>query len=163
MSTTAVLLVGIGLVVNVISTTGVGNTFSILITNWAGGSLLFTIILVAIASLILGMGLPVTAAYIVLGTLSAPALFNLIAESQLLEMMTTGNLPEAASAVFMLVDPSAIAALAQGMPMEQAQALLAQVPNDFKSMLMGSSVRGTKRCHDIGHCPHDHLLVVSRQ
>ncbi|NLQ18358.1 TRAP transporter permease [Marinomonas sp. M1K-6] len=140
MSTTAVLLVGIGLVVNVISTTGVGNTFSLLITNWAGGSLFFTIVLVAIASLILGMGLPVTAAYIVLGTLSAPALFNLIAESQLLEMMSAGNLPDAASAVFMLVDPSAIASLAQGMPMEQAQALLAQVPNDFKSMLMDQAL-----------------------
>ena len=140
MSTTAVLLVGIGLVVNVISTTGVGNTFSLLITNWAGGSLFYTIILVAIASLILGMGLPVTAAYIVLGTLSAPALFNLIAESQLLDMMASGSLPEAANAVFMLVDPSAIAALAQGMPMDQAQALLAQVPNDFKGMLMDQAL-----------------------
>ncbi|MBR7889026.1 TRAP transporter permease [Marinomonas sp. A79] len=140
MSTTAVLLVGIGLVVNVISTTGVGNTFSLLITNWAGGSLFFTIILVAIASLILGMGLPVTASYIVLGTLSAPALFNLIAESQLLDMMASGNLPETASAVFMLVDPSALATLAQSMPMEQAQALLAQVPNDFKSMLMDQAL-----------------------
>lgn len=55
-------------------------------------------------------------------------------------MMSAGNLPEAASAVFMLVDPSAIAALAQGMPMEQAQALLAQVPNDFKSMLMDQAL-----------------------
>ncbi|NVK74781.1 MAG: TRAP transporter permease [Oceanospirillaceae bacterium] len=140
MSTTAVLLVGIGLVVNVISTTGVGNTFSLLITNWAGGSLFFTIILVAIASLILGMGLPVTASYIVLGTLSAPALFNLIAENQLLSMMSSGTLPEAANAIFMLVDPAAIASLAQGMPMDQAQALLAQVPNDFKSMLMDQAL-----------------------
>ncbi len=39
--------------------------------------------LVALASLVLGMGLPVTAAYIVLATLSAPALYNLIAEAQL--------------------------------------------------------------------------------
>lgn len=140
MSTTAVLLVGIGLVVNVISTTGIGNTFSLLITDWAGGSLFFTIVLVAIASLVLGMGLPVTASYIVLGTLSAPALFNLIAESQLLEMMVSGSLPEAASAVFMLVDPSALATLAQGMPMEQAEALLAQVPNDFKGMLMDQAL-----------------------
>lgn len=140
MSTTAVLLIGIGLVVNVISTTGVGNTFSLLITDWAGGSLFFTIILVAVASLILGMGLPVTAAYIVLATLSAPALFNLIAESQLLDMMASGNLPETASAIFMLVDPSVIPALAQGMPMEQAEALLAQVPNDFKNMLMDQAL-----------------------
>lgn len=140
MSTTAVLLVGIGLVVNVISTTGVGNTFSLLITNWAGGSLFFTIVLIAIASLILGMGLPVTAAYIVLATLSAPALFNLIAESQLLSMIASGNLPETARAIFMLVDPSALTALAQGMPMEQAEALLAQVPSDFKRMLMDQAL-----------------------
>ncbi|MEO9273431.1 TRAP transporter permease [Marinomonas sp. 5E14-1] len=140
MSTTAVLLVGIGLVVNVISTTGVGNTFSLLITDWAGGSLFFTIILIAIASLILGMGLPVTASYIVLGTLSAPALYNLIAESQLIEMMTSGTLPEAANAIFMLVDPAALATLVQGMPIEQAEALLAQVPSDFKGMLMDQAL-----------------------
>ncbi|MEL0612644.1 TRAP transporter permease [Marinomonas arenicola] len=140
MSTTAVLLIGIGLVVNVISTTGVGNTFSIMISDWAGGSLFLTLVLVAIASLVLGMGLPVTASYIVLGTLSAPAIFNLIAESQLLEMMSSGNLPQAATAVFMLVDPGAIAQLAQGMPMDQAAALLAQVPADFKSMLMDQAL-----------------------
>ncbi|MEP3348454.1 MAG: TRAP transporter permease [Marinomonas sp.] len=140
MSTTAVLLVGIGLVVNVISTTGVGNTFSLLITDWAGGSLFFTIILIAIASLILGMGLPVTASYIVLGTLSAPALYNLIAESQLIEMMASGTLPETANAIFMLVDPAALATLAQGMPIEQAEALLAQVPSDFKGMLMDQAL-----------------------
>ncbi|GAB3485477.1 TRAP transporter permease [Marinomonas epiphytica] len=140
MSTTAVLLIGIGLVVNVISTTGVGNTFSLLITDWAGGSLFFTIILVAIASLVLGMGLPVTASYIVLGTLSAPAIFNLIAESQLIEMMASGNLPQAASAVFMLVDPSAVGALAQGMSSADAAALLAQVPSDFKGMLMDQAL-----------------------
>ncbi len=140
MSTTAVLLIGIGLVVNVISTTGVGNTFSLLITDWAGGSLFFTIVLVAIASLILGMGLPVTASYIVLGTLSAPALFNLIAESQLVEMIASGALPETAHAIFMLVDPGVMGSLAQGMPMDQAQALVAQVPNDFKGMLMDQAL-----------------------
>ncbi len=140
MSTTAVLLVGIGLVVNVISTTGIGNTFSLLISDWAGGSLFFTIVLVAIASLILGMGLPVTASYIVLATLSAPALFNLIATSQLLEMIASGTLPQAAHAVFMLVDPAAITALAQSMPMEQATALLAQVPSDFIGMLIDQAL-----------------------
>ncbi|KZN14655.1 TRAP transporter permease [Marinomonas sp. TW1] len=140
MSTTAVLLIGIGLVVNVISTTGVGNTFSLLITDWAGGSLFFTIVLVAIASLILGMGLPVTASYIVLGTLSAPALFNLISESQLVDMIASGTLPETAHAIFMLVDPGVVSALAQGMPIDQAQALVAQVPNDFKGMLMDQAL-----------------------
>lgn len=140
MSTTAVLLIGIGLVVNVISTTGVGNTFSIMISDWAGGSLLLTLILVAIASLVLGMGLPVTASYIVLGTLSAPAIFNLIAQSELIDMMSNGTLPQAASAIFMLVDPASIAKLAQGMPADQAAALLAKVPADFKSTLMNQAL-----------------------
>ena len=85
MATTAVLLTGIGLVVNVISTTGIGNTFSLMIQQWASGDLLVMITLIALASLILGMGLPVTASYIVLGTLSAPALYQLLAEKQLLE------------------------------------------------------------------------------
>ena len=39
----------------------------------------------ALASLVLGMGLPVTAAYIVLGTLSAPALYDLIVQGQLID------------------------------------------------------------------------------
>ena len=43
--------------------------------------------LVALASLVLGMGPPVTAAYIVLATLSAPALYNLIADAQLVDLI----------------------------------------------------------------------------
>ena len=75
---TAVLLTSIGLVVNVIATAGIGNTFSLMIAEWAGGNLLIAIVMVAIASLVLGMCLPVTAAYIVLATLSAPALAGIV-------------------------------------------------------------------------------------
>lgn len=50
MITTAILLLTVGLIVNVVSTTGIGNTFSLMITDWAGGSLLITIVLIAIAS-----------------------------------------------------------------------------------------------------------------
>ena len=67
---TAVLLVGVGVVVNAIATTGIGNTFSLMINQWAGGSLLVALVLIALASLVLGMGLPVTASYVVLATLS---------------------------------------------------------------------------------------------
>jgi len=70
----AVLLVAVGLIVDVIGTTGIGNPLSLMVNDWAHGSLIVTIVLVALASLVLGMGLPVTAAYIVLGTLSAPAI-----------------------------------------------------------------------------------------
>ena len=65
------------------------------------------LILIALASLILGMGLPVTASYIVLGTLSAPALYNLIAHSQLVDLLAAGNLPHVVQ----------ICRLVQGMPL----------------------------------------------
>lgn len=136
MATTAVLLVGIGLVINVISTTGIGNTFSLMINEWANGSLIVMLILIALASLILGMGLPVTAAYIVLGTLSAPALYKLLAESQILDMMVSGQLPEQAQAIFMLAAPDQLSALTQPMSLDKAQALLALVPADFMGTLL---------------------------
>ncbi len=134
-TTMAVLLVAIGLVVNVISMTGIGNTFSLMINQWAGGHLLLLLLLVAFASLILGMGLPVTAAYIVLATLSAPALYDLIAQSALLDLMATGQLPEQAKGVFMLIDPAAMTKLSQPMAMGEANSLLAQVPKDFVTSL----------------------------
>lgn len=45
-----------------------------MVKGWAQGSLIISIVLVALASLVLGMGLPVTAAYIVLVILVGPAL-----------------------------------------------------------------------------------------
>ncbi|HEA52757.1 hypothetical protein LCGC14_0833760 [marine sediment metagenome] len=135
-TTTAILLITVGLIVMVVSTTGIGNTFSLMITDWAGGSLLMTIFLVALASLILGMGLPVTAAYIVLATLSAPAIYNLIAQSQLLDLMASGNLPEQAKAIFMLAAPERFALLNAPMDMATAQQLLSLVPESFNSQLL---------------------------
>ncbi|MGF1728882.1 TRAP transporter permease [Photobacterium kasasachensis] len=136
MATTAVLLIGIGLVINVISTTGIGNTFSLMINDWAGGNLIIMLVLIALASLILGMGLPVTAAYIVLGTLSAPALYKLLAESQILDLMVNGQLPEQAKAIFMLAAPDQLTALTQPMSLDKAQQLLALVPADFMGTLL---------------------------
>ncbi|OLQ92305.1 C4-dicarboxylate ABC transporter permease [Vibrio panuliri] len=136
MATTAVLLVGIGLVINVISTTGIGNTFSLMIDSWAGGDLLMMLALIALASLVLGMGLPVTAAYIVLGTLSAPALYKLLAEQQLLAMLVAGELPEQAKAIFMLAAPDKLGLLSAPMSAVTANELISLVPADFMSMLL---------------------------
>jgi TRAP transporter 4TM/12TM fusion protein len=131
MISTAVLLVAVGLVVNVIGTTGIGNTFSLMIVNWAGGSLLVTIILVALASLVLGMGLPVTAAYIVLATLSAPALYELITRYELAVAFANGQIPEMAKAVLMLVAPEKAATLGQPMSIANAEALIGLIPQDM--------------------------------
>ena len=136
MASTAILLVAIGLVVNVVAMTGIGNTFSLMVTDWADGSLLITLVLVAFASLILGMGLPVTAAYIVLATLSAPALYHLIAEMKLLDLIVSGGLPEAAQTIFLLLAPEKVALLSAPMSMLDAQMLLNLVPDDFKGQLL---------------------------
>ena len=144
MATTAMLLVAVGLVVNVVAMTGIGNTFSLMVTDWAGGSLLITLVLVALASLVLGMGLPVTAAYIVLATLSAPALYSLMAERELIELIVNGNLPETARAIFMLVDPNSLTALAAPMSEAQAMALVEQIPSDFKGQLLDQAIDADK-------------------
>jgi TRAP transporter 4TM/12TM fusion protein len=128
---TAVLLVGVGVVINAIATTGIGNTFSLMINQWAGGSLLVALILVALASLVLGMGLPVTASYVVLATLSAPALADMIAQSSLIEAVASGQIGDQAKAILMLVAPDRIAAIGQPMSTEAARELVALVPPDF--------------------------------
>lgn len=74
MVTTGVILLCSGIVVGVVLMVGMGIKFSMLITEISGGSLFMTIVLVALASLVLGMGLPVTASYIVLAVLAAPAM-----------------------------------------------------------------------------------------
>lgn len=128
---TAVLLCSVGLVVNVIATAGIGNTFSLMITNWSGSSMLIAITLVGLASLVLGMGLPVTAAYIVLGTLSAPALNNLIVDNQIVQIIAEGALGDQAKAILMLAIPDKIEMLNQPMSLEAARQLLTSIPPDL--------------------------------
>jgi TRAP-type uncharacterized transport system fused permease subunit len=74
MVSTGVILLCSGIVVGVVLMVGAGIKFSIMISTISGGSLFITIILVALASLVLGMGLPVTASYIVLAVLAAPSM-----------------------------------------------------------------------------------------
>ena len=66
-----------GIVVGVASLTGIGLRMSELIVTLSGGHLPIALVLTAIGSIILGMGLPTTAAYIVLAALGAPALTEL--------------------------------------------------------------------------------------
>ncbi|MBU2055340.1 MAG: TRAP transporter permease [Proteobacteria bacterium] len=66
-----------GIVVGIVSLTGIGFRFSGLVSTLSGGNILLALFLTMIASLILGMGLPTTAAYIVLAALGAPALIKL--------------------------------------------------------------------------------------
>ena len=66
-----------GMIVGVVTLTGLGLRIAELIVTLAGGNLLPTLFLTMIASIILGMGLPTTAKYIVLATMAVPALVKL--------------------------------------------------------------------------------------
>ena len=97
MIVTGVLLIAVGVIVGIINISGIGITFSQLIMQWSGNSLLLAIFLVAVASLILGMGLPVTASYVVLSVLSAPALVGLMLSPEMAALVNAGiELPEVA-------------------------------------------------------------------
>jgi TRAP transporter 4TM/12TM fusion protein len=67
----------IGIVVAVVTLTGIGVRFSQLVLDVSGGSLPVALLLVAAASFVLGMGMPITAAYLVLAVVAAPALVQM--------------------------------------------------------------------------------------
>ncbi len=136
---TAMLLVAVGLVVNVVTTTGLGNAFSVMIVDWAGGSLLLTLLLVALASLILGMGLPVTASYIVLPTLAAPALYDLISQSVMLDALRGPDRPANVQAVVELFGGDPVRALSE-MPTEMRQLVRGELldPSLVTGMLLSA-------------------------
>ena len=66
-----------GIVVGSIGQTGIGLQFTESVVSLSDGRLWLALILVAVAALILGMGLPATAAYIVLAVMTGPALQEL--------------------------------------------------------------------------------------
>jgi len=132
---TAVLLVSIGLLVGVLGTTGFGPTFSLMIIEWSGGNLIFMLLLITLVSLVLGMGLPVTAAYIVLATISAPSLADLITTNNLVEVLTSGEVPETVTMMLSLVDPDIAAKIAAGLGAEEARSLLAGLPIEIRAAL----------------------------
>ena len=63
-----------GIVIGMVMLTGLGHELSSMLIALAGGNLSMLLLITAIASLILGMGLPTSACYILLAILVAPAL-----------------------------------------------------------------------------------------
>ncbi|ARK20936.1 TRAP transporter permease [Sporosarcina ureae] len=74
---TAIACAASGLIIGMIGLTGIGLKFSSLIIQISGGVLFITLILTMITSIVLGMGLPTVAAYIVQVPLTIPALIEL--------------------------------------------------------------------------------------
>lgn len=66
-----------GVIIGVVSLTGLGFTFSQTLVNLAGGNTFILLVLAATGAVILGMGMTVTAAYILMVILIAPALTQL--------------------------------------------------------------------------------------
>ncbi len=66
-----------GIIVGMVTLTGMGLKFSSLVLDLSYGIEVLAILLIGAASLVLGMGLPVTASYIVLATLAGPALMDM--------------------------------------------------------------------------------------
>ncbi|MEE2761592.1 MAG: TRAP transporter fused permease subunit [Pseudomonadota bacterium] len=75
--TVAAITAAVGIMIGALELSGVGIKVSRFIVDLAGGDLTLTLILVGLVSLIVGMGLDATPAYITLATLMAPALIQL--------------------------------------------------------------------------------------
>lgn len=73
-----------GIIVGTVSLTGIGLVMTEIVELLSGGNLMLMLVLVAVISLILGMGLPTTANYIVVSTLMAPVVVELGAQSGLI-------------------------------------------------------------------------------
>ena len=73
-----------GVIVGTVTLTGIGLAMTELVETLSGGNLMIMLVLVALICLVLGMGLPTTANYIVVSTLMAPVIVELGAQSGLL-------------------------------------------------------------------------------
>lgn len=73
----AALTGAVGMLIGVLALTGIAIRFSYILVELAGQNLLLTIVLIAMATLILGLPLPITATYLVVAVVAVPALINL--------------------------------------------------------------------------------------
>ena len=70
----AITCAGAGIVISIISYTGLGLGIATLVSKFSGGFLLPALILVAITCIIMGLGMPCTPAYIISVVIGAPAM-----------------------------------------------------------------------------------------
>jgi TRAP transporter 4TM/12TM fusion protein len=75
--TAAVTCATAGIIVGVVTLTGLGQKFADIVIGYAGGSLLLTAIYTALVVWIVGLAVPVTASYIICAVIAAPAMIKL--------------------------------------------------------------------------------------
>jgi len=73
----AVTCAAAGILVGVVTLTGLGLRFSDIIISLAGGNLFFTLVLAAVVLWVLGLALPITASYIIAAVIVAPAIIKI--------------------------------------------------------------------------------------
>ena len=72
-----------GIIVGTVALTGIGLVMTEVVELLSGGNLVIMLVLTAAICLVLGMGMPTTASYIVVATLMAPVLVELAAQNDL--------------------------------------------------------------------------------
>ncbi|MPZ37774.1 MAG: TRAP transporter fused permease subunit [Rhizobiales bacterium] len=75
--TAAITCATAGIIVGVVTLTGLGQKFADIVISYAGGSLLLTALFTALVVWIIGLAVPVTASYIICAVIAAPALMKL--------------------------------------------------------------------------------------
>ncbi|OOC09965.1 MULTISPECIES: TRAP transporter permease [Thioalkalivibrio] len=81
-----------GIIVGTVAMTGLGLVLTDVVDTLSGGNLLLVLLLTAVISLILGLGLPTTANYIVVATLMAPIVVELGAQNDVLIPLIAAHL-----------------------------------------------------------------------
>nr|WP_226010951.1 TRAP transporter fused permease subunit [Halomicrobium salinisoli] len=70
----AIILVSINGVINILNATGVPNKIALLLIDLSGGVLLFAVLLSMLVAILMGIGMPTVAAYVIVAILIAPTL-----------------------------------------------------------------------------------------
>lgn len=77
----AVATAAAGIIVGMLTMTGLGFGLTAIVESLSGGNIILVLLLAMIASLVLGVGLPTTATYVVMATLIVPVILNLTAKA----------------------------------------------------------------------------------
>jgi TRAP transporter 4TM/12TM fusion protein len=83
MTSVGIATASAGIIVGTVSLTGIGLVMTEIVETVSGGNLMIMLALTAIICLVLGMGMPTTASYVVVATLMAPVLVELAAANDL--------------------------------------------------------------------------------
>lgn len=83
MTTVGIATATAGIIVGTVLLTGIGLVMTEIVETISGGSFIIMLLLTAVICIVLGMGMPTTASYVVVATLMAPVLVDIAAQNDL--------------------------------------------------------------------------------